>query len=231
MTMQVQSTSGGNLQESSAAGAESMGKKEFLQLFLAQLSQQDPMNPMDDKAFIAQLAQFTGLEQAMETNRLLEGLQMSQMATANAGATDLIGKQITATGDQISVTETEASPFTFELGGDAQKVTARLLDEGGMVVRSVELGALQEGAHTIDWDGANDVGTTLVKGTYRVEYTAVDAKDGAVAVTAKVKGVVSGVSFESGNAELMVGLIGVKPADVLDVENGDPTDFAQESDG
>ena len=57
---------------------QDIGREEFLQLLLAQLTHQDPMNPMEDREFVAELAQFTSLEQAMETNQRLELLQVAQ---------------------------------------------------------------------------------------------------------------------------------------------------------
>ena len=83
-----------------------LGKNDFLKLLLAQLSNQDPLQPMDDKQFIAQLAQFNTLEQMQQVNQHLVDLTAAQgLAQASA----LLGRQVDATsGEQtISGTVTE----------------------------------------------------------------------------------------------------------------------------
>lgn len=75
---------------STAKSNQSLGKDDFLKLLVTQLQSQDPLNPMDDKEFIAQMAQFTSLEQMQNMNT---SVQITQ-------ATAYIGKQITWDNDQ-----------------------------------------------------------------------------------------------------------------------------------
>lgn len=70
-----------------------LGKEDFLKLLLAQLSNQDPLKPMEDKEFIAQLAQFNTLEQMQQVNQhLVDMLSTQTLAQASA----LIGKVVEA---------------------------------------------------------------------------------------------------------------------------------------
>ncbi|MBI3974217.1 MAG: hypothetical protein HY332_23310 [Chloroflexi bacterium] len=78
-----------------------LGKEDFLKLLLAQLSNQDPLRPMEDREFIAQLAQFNTLEQMQQANRNLVALIASQTL---AQASALLGKQIEARGVKGEVT-------------------------------------------------------------------------------------------------------------------------------
>ena len=75
---------------SSNKSNQSLGKDDFLKLLVTQLQSQDPLNPMDDKEFIAQMAQFTSLEQMQNMNT---SVQITQ-------ATSFIGKQVTWDNDQ-----------------------------------------------------------------------------------------------------------------------------------
>jgi flagellar basal-body rod modification protein FlgD len=70
-----------------------MGKDDFMKLLMAQLKNQDPMKPMEDKEFITQLAQFSSLEATEKMTQTLEDLNGAQMLIQ---AATLIGKQISA---------------------------------------------------------------------------------------------------------------------------------------
>ncbi len=72
--------------------SKELGKDAFLQLLVAQLKHQDPMKPMDDTAFIAEMAQFSSLEQMQNMNKLLE---KQQSFGALSQASSMIGKYVT----------------------------------------------------------------------------------------------------------------------------------------
>ena len=72
--------------------AKELGKDAFLQLLVAQLKHQDPMKPMDDTAFIAEMAQFSSLEHMQNMNKLLE---KQQSFGALSQASSMIGKYVT----------------------------------------------------------------------------------------------------------------------------------------
>lgn len=85
-------------QERENAGAQdpnALGKDEFLQLLITQLRHQDPINPVEDKEFIAQLAQFSSLEQMQNLNTNLQEMMLAQQRlTALGQATQLIGQEV-----------------------------------------------------------------------------------------------------------------------------------------
>lgn len=85
-------------EKASTSAKNELGKDAFLQLLVTQLRYQDPLNPTDDKEFLAQMAQFTSLEQMQNMNRSFEATK----------AFALLGKEIqaTVTNEQTSQTET-----------------------------------------------------------------------------------------------------------------------------
>ncbi|MCM3782957.1 flagellar hook capping protein [Neobacillus mesonae] len=86
--------SAGNVAAASKKPAETMGKDQFLKILITQLQNQNPMQPMEDKEFIAQMAQFTSVEQLSNISSQLK--DMSQSLGAISG---LIGKNVSWIGE------------------------------------------------------------------------------------------------------------------------------------
>ena len=72
----------------------SLGKDAFLQILITQLQNQDPTSPMDDREFIAQMAQFSSLEQMQNMTKAMENLLVSQQETQLMSYTSFIGKEV-----------------------------------------------------------------------------------------------------------------------------------------
>ena len=82
--------SGDQLAAASRAVSNELGKDAFLKLLIAELANQDPLNPMDDREFIAQMAQFSTLEQMTNMTKALEGISsMEQYSVAS-----YVGKEV-----------------------------------------------------------------------------------------------------------------------------------------
>jgi len=79
------------LNKSNVAAGQNLGKEDFLKLLLAQLAHQDPSAPMEDKEFIAQMAQFSSLEQM--TNMAADFAKMTQMLKVTE-ASGSLGKSV-----------------------------------------------------------------------------------------------------------------------------------------
>ena len=75
-------------------GNSELGKDAFLQLLITQLQNQDPTNPMDDREFIAQMAQFSSLEQMQNMTKAMESLLVSQQQTQLMSYTTFVGKEV-----------------------------------------------------------------------------------------------------------------------------------------
>ncbi len=103
---------------SATAGAtNTMGLQDFLKILLTQLNYQDPLKPMDNQEFMAQMAQFTALEQSQRLNEKLDLLITNQAALQSVG---LIGRTVDVTNENGKVTGTVSS---LSLQGDAPSVS------------------------------------------------------------------------------------------------------------
>lgn len=71
-----------------------LGKDDFLKILITQLQNQDPANPMDDREFIAQMAQFSSLEQMTNMNTAIQNFVSLQSSQNLVQHSELIGKQV-----------------------------------------------------------------------------------------------------------------------------------------
>ncbi len=126
----------------------------FLKLLVAQLNNQDPMNPLDNAQMTSQIAQIntvTGIQQLNETVKGLVGQFASQQLMQGSA---MVGRQVLVDGDSLALnTETSKGYGALDLAGSAASVRVQVLDAGGKEVGMVDLGALKEGRYNFEWDG------------------------------------------------------------------------------
>lgn len=181
------------------SGKSELGKEDFLLLLVTQLQHQDPLNPMDDKEFTAQLANFSSLEQLTSINQGIQSL------TSQAGTQDMrtavsyIGRDVRASGDMVSVADGKTSTVYYYLDGTADSVYVNLYDVNGNIVRTVQLGSRQAGEHTFEWDGQDWAGKTAPDGLYYVYLAAVDADGSPLLTATEVSGRVVAVQSYNGS--------------------------------
>jgi flagellar basal-body rod modification protein FlgD len=191
--------------------ADTVGKDDFLEMMIAQLKNQDPLNPLDGTDFTAQLAQFSSLEQLVNMNEQLQSISLYQSSLNNAGALNLIGREITAQGDTIKV-EGSSVDLMYNLSGNAQEVTIRVYDEGGNLVNTLEPGSQNKGKNAIAWDCSG-----MASGNYTFEVSAVNAAGEVIPAYTIITGKVEGVTFKEGSPYLSVNDQDIPFEDIISV--------------
>ena len=209
-------------QPADAQGSDALGKDEFLKILTAQLANQDPTAPMDSNAFVAQLAQFSALEQQQNTNDTLTqmlALQQSSSQTANESvAVAAVGKEASFNASQMTLSAGGTISVNAVLASPAADVTMEVDDANGNEVRRESFGALAAGANTLAWDGLDDSGAVQAPGTYTVQVSATDISGNAVSVTQQSCGLVTGLTFQNGTTQLMIGNTPVSLSDVISIQ-------------
>jgi flagellar basal-body rod modification protein FlgD len=136
----------------------------FLKLLVAQLSNQDPMNPMDNAQMTSQIAQIntvTGIQQLNDTMKSM-ATQMSAMQVLQAG--NLVGHNVLAEGDKLTFeSDGKAAVGALELAGKATDVKIQVTTPGGQVIDTVSLGALGAGQHGFSLDATKYPANTELK--------------------------------------------------------------------
>lgn len=201
-----------------------MGRDEFLKLLVTQLSNQDPMNPLEGQEFAAQLAQFTSVEQLINIEGTLaaQGEANAMLATSmnNGVAAGLIGQTVEAPGSQVNWDGETASTTEFELAGPASSVQIEIRDSTGFLLRTVDLGAQGSGEQSFQWDGLDDHGNRVAEGAYSTSIVAKDSSGEPVPTESTVRGKVSRVTFSPEGVMLWIGKMPVSMAAVRSVGDG-----------
>jgi flagellar basal-body rod modification protein FlgD len=185
-------------------GSSSLGKNDFLKLLMAQLANQDPTAPTDNQAFVAQLAQFAGLEAAEGTNSRLDTMLTAQASNSQTTAVGFIGKVVDYRTDLINLQAGLSATAQVSLGAPAKTVSVSVLDSGGNKVRTMTLSGEPAGELDVAWDGNDDGGNRLPPGGYSLSVTATDAAGKNVDVSLQGNGEITGVLFDNGVPKLKV---------------------------
>ncbi|MBK1614518.1 flagellar biosynthesis protein FlgD [Rubrivivax gelatinosus] len=135
------------------SNSASAGADRFLKLLVAQMQNQDPLNPMDNAQVTSQMAQIntvTGIEKLNETVTGLNS-QFLQMQAMQGAA--LIGRDVTIAGKGLDVRD-GVGVGGFDLSGTADKIKVEIVDASGRVADTLDLGAAEAGTHSFTWDAS-----------------------------------------------------------------------------
>lgn len=156
-TINTASTSGTSSSTGQTDAAASQDR--FLKLFVAQLNNQDPMNPMDNAQMTSQMAQIntvSGLEKLNDTVKSM-ATQFTSMQVLQAAP--MVGHSVLLESNTLSVDQGMAKG-SIDLAGSADKVNVQILTAGGQLVDTLQLGAQNAGRKDFEWDASAYPGLT-----------------------------------------------------------------------
>ncbi|TFB34718.1 flagellar hook assembly protein FlgD [Pseudomonas sp. F01002] len=191
----------------SATGKKALGKDAFLQLLVTQLKNQNPLEPQDNGAFVAQLAQFSSLEGITTLNDTVSGLASNYNSSQALQASSLVGRSVIAPGGTAVVDTSKSFSGTIAVPASVDPVKVKITDADGKVVRTIDMGSEVAGTSTFIWDGKNDAGEVAKAGTYTFGATATyDGK--ATSLVTYLPATVNSVTISQTGGELMLNLAG-----------------------
>jgi flagellar basal-body rod modification protein FlgD len=197
-----------------------MGTKEvFLKMLVAQMENQDPMNPADSKQMSSQLAQFNMVEQQMNTNKYLEQMAANQGGSGSnldAASAGYLGHTVMINESNIQYTGVN-QPFSASLDNNASNVYITISDSLGTPVRNMSLSSLPAGSQQLNWDGKDDFGNPVTVGDYKIDIAAFDAAGQQVTASIQRSGVVDAVRMTPSGIQLIVGGTTTSIANVTEV--------------
>jgi len=185
-----------------------LGKNEFLELLVAQLNNQNPLEPQENGEFIAQLAQFSQVEGIEKLNTsmgsLLSGYQSSQALQASS----LVGRKVIVPTEKAVVDTSETFKGSLVLPVTSSNVYVNVYDSAGKAVSRVNLGQQAAGNVSFMWDGKDSSGNLLPPGTYKFEAQATYA-DGTKGLYTLLPANVDSVVLGQNGGEMKLNLAGI----------------------
>ena len=195
-----------------------LDKDGFLKLLMHQLSNQNPMKPVDQNKMAADLAQFSQLEQISNMNKNLEKVLADDIVKKKFFAASFLGKKVMTNGSSVKhYGEGSSSSINFKIPKDMAKGLIRIFDSQKQMITQLNLDARPAGTHSISWDGKQLDGMDAGKGVYTVQIKAWDRFNNEISAKTQAKGLVTGVSFDRHGEPVVT--VDDKKVYLRDVEN------------
>jgi len=177
-------------------------KNEFLQLLITQIKNQDPLKPLDNAEFTSQLAQLSTLEQLQAMNDSMTQDLVYTQSLNNTMMLGLVGRTAVVEGDQVAVTDGEASSSHLQ-SESAGVATVTVRDENGDVVRTFTQ-TVAAGWSELTWDGLGTDGQAAPDGDYTLSVEVADNEGADVESVVYMSGLVESIRFENNLALLHI---------------------------
>ncbi|MDH3977745.1 MAG: flagellar hook assembly protein FlgD [Gammaproteobacteria bacterium] len=145
-----------------------LGQEEFLMLMLTQLQNQDPTKPMEDGEFIAQMAQFTTVEELGGMSKSIENLASSLTSSSALQAATMVGRSVLVEGESGVLPEGGSIKGGINIEQPVGNAFVRVFDASGQFVREMPMGPQNVGVSQFEWDGLKSDGEPAEPGNYYV---------------------------------------------------------------
>ncbi|MCP4157057.1 MAG: hypothetical protein GY757_55605 [bacterium] len=194
-----------------------MGKDSFMQLLVAQMGNQNPMEPMENTEFIAQLAQFSALEQQQNIAAGIELLALTQQASTNSQMVNLIGKRVIVPGSSISLDGENGADLRYDLSEQGAASEIIIKNSDGDIVRTADLEEMAAGSNEYKFDGKDNDGNLLEAGSYTYSILTKGNGESPTGLTQYSNYLVDSVAFSGSQVMLKAGSATIDLGDVSEV--------------
>lgn len=211
-----------------ATGSKSdLGKDAFLKLMIAQLQNQDPLEPLDGTDYSAQLAQFSSLEQLQNINDnlnlSLDANYLLSQSVNNTMTAGLIGKDVKIAGDTITFEGQDTTSIGYDLIAPADNIKINIYDSNGVLVKTFKDLETEAGEYKLSWDFTDNNGNDLGVGDYRVEVDAQTLGLTPMEVAQYFVGPIGAVRFSAEGTTVVVNGREYDISEVFEVIGGEDT--------
>lgn len=146
-----------------------LGKNEFLELLVAQLNNQNPLDPQANGEFIAQLAQFSTVEGIEKLNSSVGDIMTGFHSSQALQASSLVGRKVIIPSEEAMVDTAETFKGSVLVPQSSSNVHVSVYDSAGSLINRITLGAQEAGNQSFMWDGKNSDGELMPPGKYKFQ--------------------------------------------------------------
>jgi len=184
-----------------------LGKDSFLQLLVTQMKNQNPLDPQDNTAFVAQLAQFSSLESMQNLTSTVGGIASNYASSQALQASSLVGRSVIVEGGSTVVDTAKGMSGSVVVPASSSVTSVKIYDTSMKLIDTIDLGTQPAGTTSFTWDGTGSDGTVAPAGTYSfIANGSIDGKGTSLAtyLPSTVNSVTTGIN----GGEMMLNLAG-----------------------
>lgn len=199
-----------------------LGKNDFMKLLIAQMQNQDPLNPADSSQYAAQLAQFSSLEQLQNLNdSMTQSINANITLTQsinNTLASNLIGKDVKLSTTTIQNSGQGTIQLGYNLPATGKSATISIYDQNNNLVKTLDNLPVGQGDHQLSWDFTDNNGNNVQQGNYTYKIDATDnVGKSMTTASAYISGTVDSIKFTSSGTMLVVGNTEYQLSDISEI--------------
>ncbi len=174
-----------------------LGQEDFLQLIVAQIQNQDPFEPVENGAFIGQLAQFGTVDGVNNLNDAFAEFSQGLLNNQTLNAAGLIGKSVLVEGNKISVTEGESIEAYVDSNSQAGVASVQVTNAVGDIVHTEDVTLVNAGLNSFTWDGKDSDGNSVPEGSYFISASVLSGEND-ISLPTTVKNKIQSVNLNNG---------------------------------
>lgn len=154
--------------QSKPGGNKGLGQQDFLRLMVAQVQNQDPMQPQANGEFLSQLAQFSTNDGITNMQKSLQQMASSLQSNQALQASALVGRKVLVQSEHLTLGPEGSVTTAIDMVPGVSNLNAYIYSEGGELVKTIPLGQPKPGLFQFPWDGTDSDNQRKEAGTYKV---------------------------------------------------------------
>lgn len=157
------------LNQPDTASRTGLGQKDFLRLMVAQVQNQDPMQPQANGEFLSQLAQFSTNDGVTKMQESLQQMASSLQSNQALQASALVGRKVLVNSNQLNLGAEGDVKTAIDMSPGVSNLTASVYSESGELIKTIPLGQPKDGFFQFGWDGTGQNNQRVAAGKYKIE--------------------------------------------------------------
>jgi flagellar basal-body rod modification protein FlgD len=164
-----------NKRKDATQSANAGQQSQFLTLMMAQMKNQNPLDPTNGTEFLSQLAQFNTVDGISKLNTSMSDMATSYRSTQALQATALVGRSVQVPGDTSALAATGSLTGSIDLPASTNNLNVNIYKNSGELVNTITMGSQEAGNVPFNWNGKDANGNRMAAGNYRAEAIASQA--------------------------------------------------------